>query len=165
MKAFFDMMHEAPVKYMLFGDACTQVTDPIAKASRYWKIAQLSYADMHPMFSKKNYPNLFRIVPSENEFNAPRLALLKKYNWTRVGTLYQNKPRYSLAHNKLVADLEKMDVEVVAAQSFADDITYHIHKLKEKDVRIILGNFNETWARRIFCEVNCSRAKLEHDGL
>lgn len=50
MKAFFDMMHEAPLKYMLFGDACTQVTDPIAKASRYWKVAQLSYADMHPMF-------------------------------------------------------------------------------------------------------------------
>ncbi|ODM95362.1 Gamma-aminobutyric acid type B receptor subunit 1 [Orchesella cincta] len=152
MKAFFDMMHDTPLKYMLFGDACTQVTDPIAKASRYWKVAQLSYADMHPMFSKKNYPNLFRIVPSENEFNAPRLALLRKYNWTKVGTLYQNKPRYSLAHNNLVGSLEPMGVRVVAAQSFADDISYHIHKLKEKDVRIILGNFNETWARRIFCE-------------
>ncbi|ODM86695.1 Gamma-aminobutyric acid type B receptor subunit 2 [Orchesella cincta] len=77
------MMNDTPLKYMLLGDACTQVTDPVAKASRYWKVAQLSYAVMHPMFSKKNYPNLFRIVPSENEFNAPRMALLRKYNWER----------------------------------------------------------------------------------
>lgn len=27
-------------------------------------------------------------------------------------------------------------------------------KLKEKDVRIILGNFNESWARRVFCEAH-----------
>lgn len=139
---------------MLFGDACQSVTDPIAKASKHWKIAQLSYADMHPMFSKKNYPNLFRIVPSENEFNAPRIRLLRLFNWTLVGTLYQNNPRYSLAHNRLVADLEVNGIKVVAAQSFADDITYQLQQLKEKDVRIILGNFNETWARRIFCEVS-----------
>jgi len=153
MKVFFDMMHEPPSKVMLFGDACSKVTDPIAKASKYWKIVQLSYADMDPMFSKNTHPNLFRIVPSENEFNPPRLELLKRFNWTQVGTLYQNMPRYSLAHNRLVADLEEIGVQVVAAQSFADDITYQFRKLKEKDVRIILGNFNETWARRIFCEV------------
>lgn len=64
--------------------------------SKHWKIVQLSYADMHPMFSKKNFPNLYRIVPSENEFNEPRIELLRKFNWTKVGTLYQNKPRYSL---------------------------------------------------------------------
>jgi gamma-aminobutyric acid type B receptor len=139
MKAFFDMMDQAPLKYMLFGDACTQVTDPIAKASKHWKIVQLSYADMHPMFSKKNFPNLYRIVPSENEFNEPRVELLKKFNWTRVGTLYQNQPRYSLAHNKLVSDLEMIGIEVVAAQSFSDDIHYQMAKLKDKDVRIILG--------------------------
>ncbi|CAG7785369.1 unnamed protein product [Allacma fusca] len=152
MKSFFDAMHQMPRKIMLFGDACKSVTDPIAKASKHWKIAQLSYADIHPMYSKKNYPNLFRIVPSENEFNAPRIQLLKMFNWTLVGTLYQNNPRYSLAHNRLVADLEVSGVKVVAAQSFADDITYQLQQLKEKDVRIILGNFNETWARRIFCE-------------
>jgi len=161
MKAFFDMMHNTPLKYMLFGDACTSVTDPIAKASKHWKIVQLSYADMHPMFSKKNFPNLYRIVPSENEFNEPRVELLRKFNWTRVGTLYQNKPRYSLAHNRLVADLELAEVDVAVTQSFSDDISYQMKGLVEKDVRIILGNFNETWARRIFCEVrSCCHGNL-----
>lgn len=97
------MMHSGPHKLMLFGAACTHVTDPIAKASKHWHLTQLSYADTHPMFTKENFPNFFRIVPSENAFNSPRLSLLREFNWTRVGTIYQNEPRYSLAHNRLVS--------------------------------------------------------------
>jgi gamma-aminobutyric acid type B receptor len=41
VKAFFDMMHIAPHKVMLFGAACTQVTDPIAKASKRWHLTQV----------------------------------------------------------------------------------------------------------------------------
>lgn len=43
MKALFDMIHEGPHKLMLFGAACTQVTDPIAKASKHWRLTQVSY--------------------------------------------------------------------------------------------------------------------------
>ena len=59
-------------------------------------LLQVTYADTHPMFSSTSYPHFFRVVPSDNEFNEPRLALLKQYNWSRVGTLYQNQARYSL---------------------------------------------------------------------
>ncbi|XP_035725822.1 gamma-aminobutyric acid type B receptor subunit 2-like isoform X2 [Vespa mandarinia] len=152
VKAFFDMMHSGPHKVMLFGAACTQVTDPIAKASKHWRLTQLSYADTHPMFTSKSFPNFFRVVPSENAFNAPRVALLMHFNWTRVGTIYQNEPRYALAHNRLVSDLDKNKMEVVETQSFATEVTAALEKLKDKDVRIILGNFDEIWARRIFCE-------------
>ncbi|KAK0183463.1 hypothetical protein PV327_001501 [Microctonus hyperodae] len=152
VKAFFDMMHSGPHKVMLFGAACTGVTDPIAKASKHWRLTQLSYADTHPMFTNDNFPNFFRIVPSENAFNAPRVALLNHFNWTRVGTIYQNEPRYALAHNRLVADLDDNKMEVVETQSFATEVSSALEKLKTKDVRIILGNFNEVWARRIFCE-------------
>ncbi|XP_046822046.1 gamma-aminobutyric acid type B receptor subunit 2 isoform X2 [Vespa crabro] len=146
------MMHSGPHKVMLFGAACTQVTDPIAKASKHWRLTQLSYADTHPMFTSKSFPNFFRVVPSENAFNAPRVALLMHFNWTRVGTIYQNEPRYALAHNRLVSDLDKNKMEVVETQSFATEVTAALEKLKDKDVRIILGNFDEIWARRIFCE-------------
>ena len=57
---------------------------------------QVSYADTHPMFTARSFPHFFRVVPSENQFNQPRLAILKQFNWTRVGTLYQNEARYSL---------------------------------------------------------------------
>ncbi|XP_050310486.1 gamma-aminobutyric acid type B receptor subunit 2 isoform X2 [Anthonomus grandis grandis] len=155
VKAFFDMMHSGPHKLMLFGAACTHVTDPIAKASKHWHLTQLSYADTHPMFTKENFPNFFRIVPSDNAFNSPRLSLLKEFNWTRVGTIYQNEPRYSLAHNRLVAELDMLGYQVVETQSFTNDCTALISaltKLKEKDTRVILGNFNEKWAKQMFCE-------------
>ncbi|XP_045467345.1 gamma-aminobutyric acid type B receptor subunit 2 [Harmonia axyridis] len=152
VKAFFDMMHSGPHKLMLFGAACTHVTDPIAKASKHWHLTQLSYADTHPMFTKENFPNFFRIVPSENAFNSPRLSLLKEFNWTRVGTIYQNEPRYSLAHNRLVAELDTLGYQVVETQSFTIEVNSALSKLKEKDTRVILGNFNEIWARQIFCE-------------
>ncbi|XP_058813758.1 gamma-aminobutyric acid type B receptor subunit 2 [Topomyia yanbarensis] len=152
VKSFFDMMHSGPHKLMLFGAACTHVTDPIAKASKHWHLTQLSYADTHPMFTKDAFPNFFRVVPSENAFNAPRLALLKEFNWTRIGTIYQNEPRYSLPHNHMVADLDAMGLDVVETQSFVYDVEESLRKLREKDVRIILGNFNEYWARKVFCE-------------
>jgi gamma-aminobutyric acid type B receptor len=66
-------------------------------------ILQLSYADTHPMFTKEDFPNFFRVVPSENAFNAPRLKLLREFNWTRVGTIYQNEPRYSLVSRDIMA--------------------------------------------------------------
>jgi len=56
------------------------------------------------------------------------------------------------AHNRLVADLETGGFEIKETQSFANEVTSAMNKLKEKDVRIILGNFNESWARRVFCE-------------
>ncbi|XP_024869295.1 gamma-aminobutyric acid type B receptor subunit 2-like, partial [Temnothorax curvispinosus] len=152
MKAFFDMMHNGPHKVILFGGACTQVTDPIAKASKHWRLTQLSYADTHPMFTTNSFPNFFRVVPSENALNAPRVALLLHFNWTRVGTIYQNEPRYALVHNRLVADLDESKIELVETQSFATEVRTALEKLKERDVRILLGNFNEVWARKIFCE-------------
>ncbi|CAH2098992.1 unnamed protein product [Euphydryas editha] len=152
VKSFFDMMHSGPNKLMLFGAACTHVTDPIAKASKHWHLTQLSYADTHPMFTKEAFPNFFRVVPSENAFNMPRIRLLEHFNWTRVGTIYQNEPRYALAHNRLLADLDSANFLVDESQSFATEVKTALSKLKEKDIRIILGNFNETWALKIFCE-------------
>lgn len=158
VKSFFDMMHSGPHKLMLFGAACTQVTDPIAKASKHWHLTQLSYADTHPMFTPDAFPNFFRVVPSDNAFNAPRLALLDHFNWTQVGTIYQNEPRYSLPHNHMVAELDRgfelkgVNYTVLETQSFVVDVRESLKKLQEKDVRIILGNFNEHWARMVFCE-------------
>ena len=43
--------------------------------------------------------------------------------------------------------LEKNKFDVVASLSFNDELTNQLDTLIEKDVRIILANFNETWAR------------------
>lgn len=42
MKSFFDMVHSHPKKLALFGAACNAVTDPIAKASQFFELVQVS---------------------------------------------------------------------------------------------------------------------------
>lgn len=69
-----------------------------------------------------------------------------------LGTIYQNEPRYSLPHNHLVAVMDSENITVLETQSFVSDVREALKKLREKDVRIILGNFNEYWARKVFCE-------------
>lgn len=55
------------------------------------------------------------------------------------------------AHNDLIRKLRGGKFDVVLSQSFNDELTTQLEALKdkEKDIRIILGNFNETWARQI----------------
>lgn len=48
------------------------------------------------MYTSDSYPNLFRVAPSHSVFNKARVALLQLFDWKRVGTIYENSPRYSL---------------------------------------------------------------------
>ena len=43
-KIFFDMMHENTTKVMLFGDACPNVTGPLAQISKWWNMSQVRIA-------------------------------------------------------------------------------------------------------------------------
>ncbi|KFM68251.1 Gamma-aminobutyric acid type B receptor subunit 2, partial [Stegodyphus mimosarum] len=104
------------------------------------------------MYTNENYPNFFRVVPSETAFNPARVVLLRHFNWTRVGTLYQNSPRYALPHSKLLTDLDSARIAIAETQGLVEELQNELVKLKNKDVRIILGNFDEEWARKIFCE-------------
>lgn len=52
----------------------------------------------------------------------------------------------------MVSELDGLGYQVLETQSFTNEVTSALTKLKEKDTRIILGNFNEHWARLIFCE-------------
>jgi hypothetical protein len=44
LKQFFDMVYEEPKKMLLYGDACRVSTDPIAKASYFFDLIQVSVA-------------------------------------------------------------------------------------------------------------------------
>lgn len=52
---------------------------------------QLSYGDTDPKLSDRaTYSKFYRTVPSDSDFNPARLAMLRQFNWTRVGTLFQD---------------------------------------------------------------------------
>ncbi|KAL3841947.1 hypothetical protein ACJMK2_020024 [Sinanodonta woodiana] len=117
---------------------------------------KMSYADTDPTLSdRKKYNNFYRTVPSDNDFNPARIALLKHFNWTRVGTIFQSASkgpaRYGHAHNHLVSLLELADIAVVKVTGFVNDPEPAVTELKNEDVRIILGNFDSDMARKVFC--------------
>ena len=67
---------------------------------------QLSYGDTDPVLSDRDkYPNFFRIVPSDSDFNPARLALLRHFNWSIVGTLFQDASRDGSARYGYVSKL------------------------------------------------------------
>lgn len=103
--------------------------------------------------------NFFFFFPFlETNKNISPVYIFKRINRLHIFNLTDNFHNFYnwrvQAHNRLVADLDSNSMEVVETQSFATEVTTALEKLKEKDVRIILGNFNETWARRIFCEAH-----------
>ncbi|ELT87875.1 hypothetical protein CAPTEDRAFT_222380 [Capitella teleta] len=154
-KLFFDMMHEPPAKVMLFGDACSEVTTPIAESAKWWNIWQLSYGDTDPLLSnRKTYPNFFRTVPSDCDHIPARLAILKAFDWSHVGTIFQDaswgSTRHSYAHGVMAALFDQHDIHM-NTESFSADPLQALKRMKDKDSRIIIGNFDESMAKKVFC--------------
>ncbi|XP_070566247.1 gamma-aminobutyric acid type B receptor subunit 2-like isoform X2 [Ptychodera flava] len=151
-KAFFEAIDQGPPKLMLFGGICSNVTAPLAEAVMSWKLIQMSYANTEPFLSEREkYPTFFRTVPSEADFNPAKLKLLDHFNWTRVATIHQDTPNFSIAHNKMSSLLETADKELVKVASFAEDPENAVQDVKDSGARIIIGYFEEAIAGKVFC--------------
>ncbi|XP_033752065.1 LOW QUALITY PROTEIN: gamma-aminobutyric acid type B receptor subunit 2-like [Pecten maximus] len=155
-KIFFDMMDENTTKVMLFGDACSNVTGPMAQISKWWNMWQLSYADTDPKLSDRStYSNFFRTVPSDTDFNPAMIAILRYFNWTRVGTIFQDpstgSDRYGIAHSRLIELLDDAGIDVVKVESFLAEPDTAVTHLKAHDARVIVGFFDHEMARKVFC--------------
>ncbi|KAL3998361.1 7 transmembrane sweet-taste receptor of 3 GCPR family protein [Acanthocheilonema viteae] len=162
MKALFELMNGHPRPFALFGDACTNVNEVVAMASKYWHILHLSYAEIHAKFAtadaQEMYPTFFRMVPGYQNSNLARCHLIFQFNWTRVGTLKQSDdPRFALPHESLTTRLEHgFGIRVIYTAGITHDeiqnIGYELNELKKRDVRILIGDFEESLAVRILCE-------------
>ncbi|KAJ8403140.1 hypothetical protein AAFF_G00360560 [Aldrovandia affinis] len=144
-------------------------------------VEKLSFAATTPVLAdKKKYPNFFRTVPSDNAVNPAVVKFLSHYNWSRVGTLTQDVQRFSEVRNDLTNELEKADIQIADTESFSNDPCVNVKKLKflqfaarsrepvrrsegpsgpeqkqnrdtDNDVRIIIGQFDENLASKVFC--------------
>ncbi|KAF7691344.1 gamma-aminobutyric acid type B receptor subunit 2 [Silurus meridionalis] len=152
LRAFFDAICYGPRHLMIFGGVCPSVTSIIAESLEGWNLVQLSFAATTPVLAdKKKYPNFFRTVPSDNAVNPAVVKFLNYYNWSRVGTLTQDVQRFSEVRNDLTNELEKADIQIADTESFSNDPCINVKKLKDNDVRIIIGQFDENLASKVFC--------------
>lgn len=172
MKALFDLLSgnkssEESVKnsrrpVSLFGDICLAVNEPISMASKYWNILHVSFTETHAKFgvteSRELYPTFFRMVPADRDLNTARCHLIKRFYWSRVGSVKQSDDSsLALAHEQLTTRLEtEYNVRVVHTASLSSDQPQHIraelNELKKKDVHIIIGDFRPGFGRSILCE-------------
>uniref|UniRef100_UPI00398F7BE9 gamma-aminobutyric acid type B receptor subunit 2 n=1 Tax=Pristiophorus japonicus TaxID=55135 RepID=UPI00398F7BE9 len=152
LKAFFDGIKYGPKHLMIFGGVCPSITSIIAESLKEWNLVQLSFAATTPVLAdKKKYPYFFRTVPSDNAVNPAVVKFLKHFGWRRVGTLTQDVQRFSEVRNDLTSELEKADIQIADTESFSNDPCLSVRKLRDNDVRIILGQFDENMAAKVFC--------------
>ncbi|XP_025266425.1 gamma-aminobutyric acid type B receptor subunit 1 isoform X2 [Camponotus floridanus] len=154
---FFHALYSRKKKYpmpFLLGTACSEVTETLAKIVPYWNVIQVSFGSTAPALSDSNeFPLFLRTVAPDSSHNPARIALIKHFGWNSVTALSQTGDMYSLAVNDLVTELEEANITCTATITFAEnDYKEQLRTLKEKDTRIIIGNFSPQLARRVFCE-------------
>ncbi|KAM9404563.1 gamma-aminobutyric acid type B receptor subunit 2-like isoform 2-T2 [Salvelinus alpinus] len=152
LKAFFDAICFGPKYLMIFGGVCPSVTSVIAESLQRWNLVQLSFAATTPVLDdEKKYPNFFRMVTSDNTVNQAVVKILQNYRWRRVGMLTQDVQRISEIRSDLAKQLSKADVMVAVTESLSTDPCVNVKILKDMDVRIIIGLFDENSASKVFC--------------
>lgn len=151
----FQFLQNPPRKIMLLGagySVCSTVVAALA-GLELWKIPQISYSSSSPELSDKDiYPYFYRTIPHDSSFNAPRIALLKSFNWKHVATIFQEENLFRTAVSDLHVQFANEGIKQIASESFRDSAVVQMENLKKKDARIIIGNFLEPGARKVFCE-------------
>ncbi|KAM9353573.1 gamma-aminobutyric acid type B receptor subunit 2-like [Symphorus nematophorus] len=152
LKALFDAMWAGPKYLLLFGGVCPSVTALIARSLPALNLVQVSFAASSPSLSnRKWYGNLFSTVPSDRALNQATVKLLQRYKWSRVGVITQEGPRHAEMKKDLIRQLLKADVQVVSTEILSEDVCSSLKRLKERDVRIIIGQFEKDSASEVFC--------------
>lgn len=96
-------------------------------------------------------------MPGEEQHNSLRIHLIRKFNWTRIGTIYLTKAKYTLAHNQLIHELDKI-VNVTISRSILENQNSNqyetiLNEFITEDIKIIIGLFDYNTTFRLFCEV------------
>ncbi|CAF0720835.1 unnamed protein product [Brachionus calyciflorus] len=156
--SFFELVKDIKRTLLVFIGSCESTIKPIAESVQFFNLTLLSYTETDPTFSDRTkYNGFYRLVPSEEQHNFIRVHLMKKYNWSRVGTIYLTKAKYNLAHNFLIRDMDKM-ANIVFTRSILENQTTEQYDsiLKEfiqNDVKILIGLFDIPTTIRLFCQI------------
>lgn len=152
-RALFELIHKKPTKIALIGAACSEVSERIAEEAKTWNLLMVSYGSTSAILqNREKYPLFYRTIPSDAACNKALISLLKKFKWRQVGIIGKTDINHSQTTANLREELEKSNISILTSETFTDDPTAQVQSLKEKDVRIIIGNFDEKSARRVFCQ-------------
>ncbi|XP_002736691.1 gamma-aminobutyric acid type B receptor subunit 1-like [Saccoglossus kowalevskii] len=153
-KVLFEFINSNITYVMLLGAGCSGVAQPVSMGANLWNLVQMSYSASNPALSNTiRYPSFYRTYAPDSLYNNARLAMIKYYGWRKVATLHENQELFSSTINHLSSLLRDNDIDILTSESFTVDASEQVRNLKEKNARIIFGNFYEDMARQVFCEV------------
>ncbi|XP_031555480.1 gamma-aminobutyric acid type B receptor subunit 2-like [Actinia tenebrosa] len=129
----YQFLSSSPRKIMLLGagySSCSTVVAALAGLNP-WRIPQISYASTSPALSDKIlYPYFYRTIPDDTSFNAPRFAILKTFNWSHVGIIYQDEDIHRAAVEHLQLDIRSRGMRELTAEAFRNSATTQMANLK-----------------------------------
>lgn len=136
---------------MIIGPLRNELSEAIGRVLKYWKIPQISYGSHSPLLT--DFTNFYRTIPSSVGMNNPRIKMMQKWNWNLVASLSSNGKVFNTISQNLVRELNLNNITLISKDSFDHhQPTASIALLKEKDARIIVGNFYEFDAVAVFCD-------------
>ncbi|XP_038160477.1 gamma-aminobutyric acid type B receptor subunit 2-like isoform X2 [Cyprinodon tularosa] len=152
LKVLFDALWAGPRYPLMLGGVCLPVTSLVARSLQALNLLQVSFRAPPPNLSnRKWYGHLFSTVPSLRAVNLAAVKLLQRYRWRRIGLLVQDRPRPAEMRKDLIRQLVRTDIQLAASESFSEDACSALRKLKDEDVRIIVGQFEAGSVTEVFC--------------
>ncbi|XP_047216352.1 gamma-aminobutyric acid type B receptor subunit 2-like isoform X2 [Girardinichthys multiradiatus] len=152
LKALFDTLWVGPRYLLMLGGVCPPVTALIARSLPALSLLQVSFVAPPPDLSnRKWHRHLFSTVPSVRAANMAVVKLLQRYRWRRIGVFTQDRPGLTEMRKDLTRQLMKTDIQLTASESFSEDPCSSLKKLKDEDVRIIIGQFEDGSVTEVFC--------------
>ncbi|XP_074645062.1 uncharacterized protein LOC141914425 [Tubulanus polymorphus] len=152
MKAFISYVTNTTHKIAgILGPACSEAAKTVASMATPFNTIVLSYGAEYPVLSKsKDYPNFFRTVPHIGQHGLVYAEAFKVLGWTRVGLLIERDVYSFMQHS-----LESFGINVVEyiniPKTHSFDASQYLQKIKEKNVKILIGDYYDYAARAIMC--------------
>ncbi|XP_070556396.1 gamma-aminobutyric acid type B receptor subunit 1-like [Ptychodera flava] len=154
--SLIEMALTPPTKIMLIGGAQGEESIALAETSKWWNMIQVIPATATPVLSnRQRFPLSFRTRMSLLMFTEVRLAILRHFEWQRVGIIYTNDQSILTTVRTLTQALLEANVTLVASEQFSSTVapSYQMAKLKESGARIIIAlAFTYIDVRLLFCE-------------
>ncbi|CAH1778015.1 unnamed protein product [Owenia fusiformis] len=155
---FYHMIYSDNPLTMVLGSACSEVTKMVGEIVPYWNLMMVSFAASSPALSdREKYPTFYRLAVADSSHNQARKMLIQHFGWTKVAAIHQDMEMFSLAMNDMIGVFDKANITVKPTLTFrhgneGNDLESKIQELKEEDVRVFIGSFQENAARQVFCQ-------------
>ncbi len=138
----------------LIGPGCSASAVAIAPLTTQGNISLINIhgAGTPKLGDHSRYKNLFGIYGSSNGIAAAMIAMIEDRGWTNVAVLYDSTRIFqSSTHDAFIEQLTTSNISVNVTSAALSHSFYHLEKLREKLIRIVILLAGPMLARNLLC--------------